>query len=259
MPLTLTDALGNTTTFTYSDTGRRSSVTDPMGVKTTFTYDENGNVLTQSTRVSSNGTKQNQVYAFEHGDMHHPRDMTSSIDPLGNETDYTYDSRGNLASVTDPLGNTWTYSTKKACFNKTDPRVARRAGGSTPDATVTDPLGHTTSYTCDANGNLLTTTDAHRRDDDQHVRRGQRADLQHRPRRPEDDLLLRRRRPAHRRPYAGRHDQPCHVRRRRGDQHDRRPGGRHAELHVRRARPDGDRHGPARAEDDLHVRRASAT
>ena len=40
-----------------------------MGVTTKFAYDENGNVLTQSTRVSSNGTNQNQVYGFEHGDI----------------------------------------------------------------------------------------------------------------------------------------------------------------------------------------------
>jgi YD repeat-containing protein len=160
MPLAVTDALGNTTTFTYNDIGRRSSVTDPMGVKTKLTYDENGEEIFFDRPALGNGSAGRQIYSSEYDDPAHPGDMTASIDPLGNETVYTYDSRGNPASVTDPLGNTWKYSIKKACFNKTDPRVARRAGGSTPDTTITDPLGHMTSYTCDANGNLLTTTDA---------------------------------------------------------------------------------------------------
>ncbi len=147
MPLALTDALGKTTTFTYSDTGRRSSVTDPMGVKTKFTYDENGNVLTRTTPSTSFGTKQLQIYAWGYDDPAHPGDMTSSIDPLGNETDYTYDSRGNPTSVTDPLGKTWK-------FEKAWPCRWELSGDS-----VTDPLGHVTAYTCDKNGNLLTTTD----------------------------------------------------------------------------------------------------
>ena len=147
MPLALTDALGKTTTFTYSDTGRRSSVTDPMGVKTKFTYDENGNVLTRTTPSTSFGTKQLQIYAWGYDDPAHPGDMTSSIDPLGNETDYTYDSRGNPTSVTDPLGKTWK-------FEKAWPCRWELSGDS-----VTDPLGHTTTTTCDKNGNVLTTTD----------------------------------------------------------------------------------------------------
>ena len=158
-PLALTDALGHTTTFTYSDTGRRSSVTDPMGVKTKFTYDENGNVLTRSTPNTSSGTTRVVTWISVFEDASHPGDMTASIDPLGNETDYTYDARGNPASVTDPLGNTWTYSIHRACLFSIGRKGARRSGG-TPGDTITDPLGHTTTYTCDANGNLLTTTDA---------------------------------------------------------------------------------------------------
>ncbi len=142
-----TDSLGNTATAAYSDTGRWSSMTDPAGVTTKLTYDENGNVLTQSTPVTSSGTKQMQRFAWAYDDPAHPGDMTSSIDAVGNETDYTYDSRGNPASVTDPLGKTWTFSKGWPC------RWELSADS------VTDPLGHTTTATCDKNGNLLTTTD----------------------------------------------------------------------------------------------------
>jgi YD repeat-containing protein len=119
-----------------------------MGVTTKRTYDENGNVLTQTTPTTSSGTKLLQIVAYVYDDLHHPGDRTASIDPLGNETDYTYDPRGDLASVTDPLGNTWTYVGQ--------PSPNRCTG---PGVTITDPLGRTHKETCDENGNLLTSTD----------------------------------------------------------------------------------------------------
>ena len=214
VPLALTDALGHTTTFSYSDTGRRSSVTDPMGVKTRFTYDENGNVLTRTTPNTSFGTKQLQIYAWEYDDPAHPGDMTSSIDPLGNETDYTYNSRGLLASVTDPLGN------RMIIGHDT-------LGNPGP---LTDALGHTTDYTYDAVGNLLTTTDATGATTTNTYDSDNELTSRPRSRGPDDHVLLQRGRPADRRPHARRLDQPRHIRRRRRDQNERRPGGRYARL-----------------------------
>lgn len=157
LPLAVTDALGHVTTFTYNDAGRRASLTDPMGVTTKFTYDENGNLLTRSTPVVASGVKRVETWISVFEDAVHPGDMTASIDPLGNETDYTYDAHGNPASVTDPLGNTWSASGNQICgkTNHLAPRKASAAGA----ATITDPLGHTNSWTCDANGNVLTTKD----------------------------------------------------------------------------------------------------
>ncbi len=42
----VTDADGNTTSYTYTTAGRRASVTNPMGGRTTFTYDNRGNLAT---------------------------------------------------------------------------------------------------------------------------------------------------------------------------------------------------------------------
>ena len=49
-------------------------------------------------------------------------------DPDGNTTCYTYDGDGNTTSITNPLGNTWSYS-----YNSFDERTLRDAaarGGS---------------------------------------------------------------------------------------------------------------------------------
>jgi len=47
--LTATDALGNTSTFTYEPVFNRVlTATDPLGNVTRFTYDAKGNLLTQS-------------------------------------------------------------------------------------------------------------------------------------------------------------------------------------------------------------------
>ena len=71
------------------------------------------------------------------------------IDPLGRETDYTYDSLGNVTSVTalahtqDAVTTTFTYDDTYSLL-----------------ASVTDPLGHSVTFGHDANGNVTTITDA---------------------------------------------------------------------------------------------------
>ena len=70
--------------------------------------------------------------------------LTRVVDPLGNQTSYTYDLNGNVLTATDANLRvmTSTYDEKN--------RLKTR----------TDPLGHVTSYGYDANGNLTSMTDA---------------------------------------------------------------------------------------------------
>jgi len=49
-PLTVTDPLAHTTTFTYDPAGHLTRTTDPLGHMTTFTYDSAGRPLTTSCR-----------------------------------------------------------------------------------------------------------------------------------------------------------------------------------------------------------------
>lgn len=69
-----TDALNQTTAYTYTPQGYLASVMDPLGNITSYTYDSYGQ-------------------------------RTSMTDPLGNTWTYTYDDLGRLIDTTDPMGH----------------------------------------------------------------------------------------------------------------------------------------------------------
>jgi len=135
-PLTMTDAAGQTTTFTYNAAeqvltltnpkqettsyaynadGQLISVTGPVtGATTTYTYDVQGRIhsvtdadgytvttdydaLNRPTRVTySDGTYEETTY--------NRLDRATSRDRLGRVTRYYYDALGRLVSTRDPLG-----------------------------------------------------------------------------------------------------------------------------------------------------------
>ncbi|MFF7473474.1 DUF6531 domain-containing protein [Streptomyces sp. NPDC008092] len=119
---TVTTPRGNQTTYDYDSAGNRTSVTTPLGEKTTFTYDAAGRILTRTS----------------------PRGNVSGADPAAYTTNYAYDGRGLLKSVTDPLNRTTTYE-----YN-----------GAEQLKSVEDPSGNFTRYEYDDAGNLTKTTDA---------------------------------------------------------------------------------------------------
>jgi YD repeat-containing protein len=84
---------------------------------TTYTYDPDDDVLTTSISDATGGD-------------------------ASRATTTTYDAYGDLASVTDPLGNVSKYT-----YDALGDRI-----------TLTNPAGVTTAYTYDAAGNLLTTS-----------------------------------------------------------------------------------------------------
>ncbi|MFI5622776.1 DNRLRE domain-containing protein [Nocardioides sp. NPDC051685] len=75
----VTDALGNTTSYTYTATGLLATATDAKGAVTTYnTYDESGMPTKVTTPVTATTTRFSEM---------------------------TYDKRGNTLTVTDPLRN----------------------------------------------------------------------------------------------------------------------------------------------------------
>ncbi len=120
----LTDSLGNPTTYTAEETGgmwvpasSQGSGCSSCSMRGTIsqTYDAQGHVL-------------------------------SRTDELGNTTLYTYDSNGNVTSVSVPIAAD-TYAATTYTYNSFGEVL-----------TTTDPMGNTTTNTYDANGNLLTVT-----------------------------------------------------------------------------------------------------
>ncbi len=151
--LTEIDALGGVTTSTYDANNNLLSQTDPLGRTTTYTYDASGNALT-TTDPMGNVTR--STYGA-YGDV-----LTTS-DPLGNTTTNAYDAKGNLLSTTDPLGDVTklTYDISGNPITLTDAigdTTAFQYDSQGQVISTTDALGHTTTTTYDSSGNPITST-----------------------------------------------------------------------------------------------------
>jgi RHS repeat-associated protein len=126
--LSESDALGNTTSYTYDERGLRLSTTDPLGHSTSLTYDDLYGKITSSTdargRITTNiydgqGNLTSSVQTLNPGTVgshdivtgteydFKTGQPTATIDPLGNRSEYSYDSIGSLVKTTskDAAGN----------------------------------------------------------------------------------------------------------------------------------------------------------
>ncbi|HAM50579.1 MAG TPA: hypothetical protein DCP92_07725 [Nitrospiraceae bacterium] len=172
---TITDQYGRSIGLSYDSLYRIASVTDFASGATLIGYDANGMLATVTDPA---GNAWNYTYDSL-------GNMLSKTDPIGNVTTYTYDTQvritssttpagtktiaygtGNVATITERDGGAWTYTydpTVSAAIAVTGPNNATTT--STYDAngnllSKTDAKGNTTTYTYDSNGNMLTMTDA---------------------------------------------------------------------------------------------------
>jgi RHS repeat-associated protein len=173
-----TDALSRRATATYNALAEPLTVTDPAAVTTTFVYDGAGNLLSGSTPLVGSAPAVSKTTTYSYADALHPGDVTSITDADAKVWPETWDASGNLASVTDPLGNktqgcydTVGRQTKViapkgsaagvtcATVNPTFTTTMTSNAFGDPLA-VTDPLGHQSILTYDANRNRVTVKDA---------------------------------------------------------------------------------------------------
>jgi RHS repeat-associated protein len=154
--LSSTDALGNTTAFTYELAfNKLTSAVDPLGNATHFTYDPHGNLL---TRNDANG----HTTSFAYNSF---GQVTEVTDPAGQKTTLAYDSFGNLISTSDPLGNTTSiaYDAISRPVQAIDALGRRSQTIYDALSRVTqqvNPQGNSTRFTYDPVGNILSVTDA---------------------------------------------------------------------------------------------------
>jgi RHS repeat-associated protein len=180
----LVDPDGKVWQYAYDQFGNRTTSIDPLGDKTTVTFDLLGR---PQTKVSPNGyaigplaqytTTYNTYTAFG--------DLTQMTDPLGRQTNNTYDGNRHLIQVKDPNQHTTVYKydladqlvevdrpdgSKLGTTYDGDGNIATQVDGLTNATTYTydplnhkssleDPLHRKTNYSIDAVGNLTSVTD----------------------------------------------------------------------------------------------------
>jgi RHS repeat-associated protein len=151
---TITDRLGNPTTYAYDNDGNVLSITDALGNIISRTFDGNDNKLSETDALGKTSS-----FTYDSAN-----NRLSETDPLGNVTKYTYNGLHQVLTVTDPLGHTTTrsydtrgnlLSTKDAAGNTTT--YTYNAQGL--PLTLKDALSNTTSFVYDANGRVTQLTD----------------------------------------------------------------------------------------------------
>ncbi|WP_419688228.1 Ig-like domain repeat protein [Burkholderia theae] len=164
---TVTDGLGNTTSFAYDSNSDTTSVTDPLDCTSVYRYDANGRLIQASSGVTAaNAAGLTQAYYAYNG----LGDVTSITDGAGHTVSMQYDSRGNLMSQVDAAGDTRTLTYNAANQILTNTAYANAASGleaaSDPQTTryvysaaqptqlrfVITPQGDVTEYRYSANG-----------------------------------------------------------------------------------------------------------
>jgi RHS repeat-associated protein len=153
--LTSSDALGNTTTYSYEPVfNKETSVTDALNHTTRYAYDGSGN-LTKITDANGNITQ----YTYDSTGL-----LLTTTDALNNVTTITYDTFGNPATVTDALSHVtkFVYDPVSRPISITDP-IGRTSsiGYDTLNRIVAlkDGRGSFTQFNFDPVGKLLTLTD----------------------------------------------------------------------------------------------------
>jgi RHS repeat-associated protein len=172
--VTLTDSLGNQTSYSsspaggqwlytsaqgsgcsscttrgtvqnlYSGSGNLQETTDAMGNTTLYDYDSSNNLTSKTVQVNSTTTATTKYTYNSFGEV------LSMTDPLGYATSNTYDSKGNLLSVTTPApGNGPSGSVTQFAYNALGELT-----------TITDPLNNVTTLTYTSVGLIATIKDA---------------------------------------------------------------------------------------------------
>ncbi|WGS86967.1 RHS repeat-associated core domain-containing protein [Methylomonas sp. UP202] len=154
LPLTSTDAAGQTTFYSYNSAGQLTEVKDPLGQITSYNYDNLG-YLTQVT--NANGNTQLSLTYDSYGRV------ATRTDSEGRTLAYSYDDFDRLVKITYPDGTTQTTTwdkLDKVSVTDREGRVTHYSYDAVRNLVAeTDPLGHQTQYDYFPNQTLKSLTD----------------------------------------------------------------------------------------------------
>ncbi|HPN53951.1 MAG TPA: Ig-like domain-containing protein, partial [Anaerolineaceae bacterium] len=157
---TVYDGLGNKKTHASNEHHLLTDQKDEVNRATHTTYDANFRPM-----VITNAGSQTLTMEWSADG----KNLLAKVDPAGGRTEYTYNDRNNLTSVTDSRGNVTTYtymvldgSGASVLSSTTDPSGRNVTYTYTLEgylASKTDSYGRITSYSYNAHGQLTSTTD----------------------------------------------------------------------------------------------------
>jgi len=122
------DSLGNTTHYEYDDRHLLTSLARPDGYKVSFSFDNNGK-LQESVR---NTDSERLTYITDTS-----QEMLSVVTGAGRQWDYTFDARGNIASISDLEGGVQQFE-----WNKNDELIKISLNGVGSFSLGYDDTGH---------------------------------------------------------------------------------------------------------------------
>ncbi|MHC4675500.1 MAG: RHS repeat-associated core domain-containing protein, partial [Planctomycetota bacterium] len=150
------------TTATYDTANRRSTVTDAKSNTTTYVYDANSNVVTVNEVDKSDLPNPDESFTttFTYDGLDR---LTSTVDNVGNTTNYGYDSRGNNTVLTDALSNEtrYTYDGLSRLTTTIRDLDGDGADGDGTDITTTQTWDDTSRLVSQIDDNSNTTTYAY--------------------------------------------------------------------------------------------------
>ena len=157
-PLTDTRAFGTavaqtTTSVRQAGSNLITSMTDALGRRADYTYDSMGNTLTV-TRLAGTADAVTTTLTYEPTFSQ----VASITDPLNHATTFSFDAQGNVTTVTNPLGQqtTMTYDGSGQRLTVTTPAGTTTFANDAGDlAAVTDPLGNISRPFMDSVGRLV--------------------------------------------------------------------------------------------------------
>jgi RHS repeat-associated protein len=155
LPLTYTDAAGQTTHYAYNTAGQLTKTTDALGEITSYTYDTLGRLIT----VTNANNKTQASFTYDAYDR-----IATATDSEGYTVSYAYDAFDRLTQETFPDKTTRQYAYANLDLVSVTDRQGRLTkyvyDANRNPVSVTDPLQHQTKFASYENGKLKSLTDA---------------------------------------------------------------------------------------------------
>ncbi|WP_176738273.1 DNRLRE domain-containing protein [Micromonospora pallida] len=177
-PVQTTNAKNETTTLEWDDDHNVTNLTEANGAVSTWQYDQKTGYPTEirDAEAVENNTA-GTVLTYQRQLNGYVADMVEKTSPEGRKWTFGYESDGDLASVTDPVGSTttdtddytthYTYDAWGQMLTATDANGNVTAYNGFDDngypETITDAKQKSTTFTYDVRGQVKTVTDAYQK------------------------------------------------------------------------------------------------